>query len=534
MAQRLKPEIFTHIIELVAPHMSSENRRTHITPWCMYYKALYGRIDWTGAERAFTTHVVELFLNHGQIEPNRSALQAFLEAVHKGMGDEDKAEIDSILQEIQSSENHLVFKSLPPQFQRATHFTGRETILADLCQALHPGKMVALCGPGGIGKTALALEAVYRLLQDDQLDLRFPDGVLLHKFDNKQETDIVLDNLLRHLGEQPLPPVTNHAQRVFTQRQLLLILDGTEGATDLPEVLDVRGNSGVLITTRTRRDAHGCKRLDVLPLPDTEAVDLLLQLVDPDSCDDETAQAICQWIGNLPLAVQLVGGHMTENRIFGEEFLACLHLSPLDALNQTQRHQESIWLLLELSLKGVSKVAHHALALIGQLASESVDKRLLALALEQELAHMPQLLGELVNLSLLRRDSNRRYEVSHTLVHTYASEHLVPSSDSLERLGMAYANFAEEQNELGPNGYNHLDLEWIHMSALVSACKNAELWHVITKLVCSAQDYIDNRGHWKQQADMLEIGLLAAKKQPDGLSIYRTLPKGCGYLQNDW
>ena len=39
---------------------------------------------------------------------------------------------------------------------RAKHFTGRAAELARLLEALRPGEVVTLCGPGGIGKTALA------------------------------------------------------------------------------------------------------------------------------------------------------------------------------------------------------------------------------------------------------------------------------------------------------------------------------------------------------------------------------------------
>jgi flagellar biosynthesis GTPase FlhF len=46
---------------------------------------------------------------------------------------------------------------------RAEHFTGREKELAQLRQDLQPGRVVTLCGPGGIGKTALATEAIWKL-----------------------------------------------------------------------------------------------------------------------------------------------------------------------------------------------------------------------------------------------------------------------------------------------------------------------------------------------------------------------------------
>lgn len=45
----------------------------------------------------------------------------------------------------------------PPQVD---HFTGREDELTSLLNALQPGRVVTLWGPGGIGKTALASMAI--------------------------------------------------------------------------------------------------------------------------------------------------------------------------------------------------------------------------------------------------------------------------------------------------------------------------------------------------------------------------------------
>ncbi len=66
---------------------------------------------------------------------------------------------------------------LPP---RADYFTDRTEALKQLLADLQPGRVVTLCGPGGIGKTALATEALNRL----ELD-RFPDGIVWHNFYNQ-------------------------------------------------------------------------------------------------------------------------------------------------------------------------------------------------------------------------------------------------------------------------------------------------------------------------------------------------------------
>ncbi|MCI5219303.1 MAG: ATP-binding protein, partial [Candidatus Electrothrix sp. LOE2] len=56
-------------------------------------------------------------------------------------------------------------------------FLGRDTELAELVEQLQPGKVIAVCGPGGMGKSALAAQAVSRLEES-----RFPDGIIFHTF----------------------------------------------------------------------------------------------------------------------------------------------------------------------------------------------------------------------------------------------------------------------------------------------------------------------------------------------------------------
>ncbi|MCI5220505.1 MAG: hypothetical protein D3914_15255, partial [Candidatus Electrothrix sp. LOE2] len=54
-------------------------------------------------------------------------------------------------------------------------FLGRDKELADLLEHIQPGKVAAVCGPGGMGKSALAAQAVNRLEKN-----RFPDGIVFH------------------------------------------------------------------------------------------------------------------------------------------------------------------------------------------------------------------------------------------------------------------------------------------------------------------------------------------------------------------
>ncbi len=57
---------------------------------------------------------------------------------------------------------------------RAAHFTDRQRELRQLVADLRPGEVVTLCGPGGIGKSALAAEAIWTLAPADEPPRRVP------------------------------------------------------------------------------------------------------------------------------------------------------------------------------------------------------------------------------------------------------------------------------------------------------------------------------------------------------------------------
>ena len=129
---------------------------------------------------------------------------------------------------------------------RVEHFTDRKKELAQLLEDLQPGRVATLCGPGGIGKTALAAEAVWSLAPENEPSERFPDGILFYSFYGKPDPALALEHIALSYGEEPRPSPKEAALRVLSGKHALLILDGTEEAEDLQTVLDVRGRCGVL------------------------------------------------------------------------------------------------------------------------------------------------------------------------------------------------------------------------------------------------------------------------------------------------
>ena len=105
-----------------------------------------------------------------------------------------------------------------------TSFVGRERELAELREALAEGRLVTLTGPGGCGKTRLALQAASDVAQ------QFRDGVWWVELAPLAEGRLLGAAIAEPLGIRPMPGMTE-LQAVVTYlapRRALVVLDNCE------------------------------------------------------------------------------------------------------------------------------------------------------------------------------------------------------------------------------------------------------------------------------------------------------------------
>ncbi|MEM7126269.1 MAG: hypothetical protein AAF702_08090 [Chloroflexota bacterium] len=181
------------------------------------------------------------------------------------------ADIDFAIRPLPSATSNQIPLQRPEPVE---HFQDRKTELAQLLDDLQPGQVATLCGPGGMGKTALASKAIWQLAPGNDPPARFPDGILFHSFYNQPGADAALEHIARSYGMELDGPAQAAAQRALSGRTALLVLGGTEEADDLPKVLTIRNRCGVLVTSRKVSDAPGDHQ-DLNPLPTEDAQVLL-------------------------------------------------------------------------------------------------------------------------------------------------------------------------------------------------------------------------------------------------------------------
>lgn len=395
--------------------------------------------------------------------------------------------------------------------ERAAHFTGREKQLQQLIDSIQPGAVVTLCGPGGIGKSALAAEAVWALAPASEPPNLFPQGILFHTFNQQPQSELAFQKIAYLFGEELRPTPREAARRALAGRTALLVLDGAEACDDLPAVLAVRGNCGVLVTSRRRSDApEGW--LDVPALDEAAAVSLLCAFAG--EIEPGIATEISVLCARLPLALRLAGRYLAATHEEPQAYLAWLRESPLNALDWRQREQDSVPLLMEHSLQQVNDNARAALSVAGALALSPFDLEPLQAVLEMPEPAWRKALGELVDYGLLLRGESG-WSIRHALVHAYAKQIDLLEKDSLAKLGNYYAALAEEQVTRGREGFIRLDAALAHLLAVAENCLSQGLTYIVRRVAYAVDEYLDLQGHWTQRRLLLDLGLIASRTDGD-------------------
>src|SRR5215472_7656899 len=112
--------------------------------------------------------------------------------------------------------------------QEPNSFVGRERELTELCELLGVTRALTLCGPGGIGKTRLALRVLHTM------SAASADGGCFVDLGDLWQPDLVVPQVASALGisEEPGRPLLDTLADAVASRRLLLVLDNCEHLID--------------------------------------------------------------------------------------------------------------------------------------------------------------------------------------------------------------------------------------------------------------------------------------------------------------
>jgi predicted ATPase len=178
----------------------------------------------------------------------------------------------------------------------ASSFVGREQELARVLAGFeHGARLVTLTGPGGSGKTRLAIEAATTLVP------QFKAGVFWVGLASLRDPELVTETIAQTVGAKD--GLAEH----IGERELLLLLDNLEQvievAPDLSALVRACPNLRLLVTSREMLRIDGEVEYSVPPLAEPEAVALFCERAPTEPSD--AIRELCARLDNLPLAVEL-------------------------------------------------------------------------------------------------------------------------------------------------------------------------------------------------------------------------------------
>jgi predicted ATPase/DNA-binding SARP family transcriptional activator len=211
----------------------------------------------------------------------------------------------------------------PPELRAAplpapvTGLVGRERETAEVVGLLDGGvRLITLSGPGGIGKTRLALEVAKRVAAAEH-EVAFVDLSPL------ADPDLVPQALADALGIREVSGSTLTARlaQALAPRALLLVLDNFEqvvaAAVEVASLLRAAPRLAVVVTSREVLRLQGEHEYPVEPLEETPAAALFLERAravrrgyEPGATDLQDIAELCHRLDGLPLALELAAARV--------------------------------------------------------------------------------------------------------------------------------------------------------------------------------------------------------------------------------
>jgi predicted ATPase/class 3 adenylate cyclase len=301
-----------------------------------------------------------------------------------------------------------------------TPFLGRERELAEVVELVQQDglRVVTLTGPGGTGKTRLALQAAAETSES------FPDGTWWVPLAPLRDASAVIPQIAQALGATVALP--EH----IADKRMLVLLDNLEhllsAVPAIAGLLSACPNLVVLATSRELLQLQGERAYPVPTLSDADGAHLFVAralAVAGDVSDEAVVGEICRRLDNLPLAVELAAARMRHLTPEGLLERVSKRLDLLKAGRDADPRQQTLRATIEWSYELLDASERRLFARFSVFAAGSTFE-----AAETVCDADLETLGSLVDKSLIRRTGDRFWMLE--TIREFAAERLDDSGEA--------------------------------------------------------------------------------------------------------
>lgn len=378
---------------------------------------------------------------------------------------------------------------LPP---KAKKFFGRQDHLETLIQRLRARENTAVVGDAGMGKTALAAEALRAVVGETSKSLAespYPAGVAyldLYAMHGAAETAWgTLANKLAGADFMERSPARDRAENACHSRNLLLVIEGAEeadgkdGRPAISELLRVLSPPNRwLILTRLKTQALPSESLildEALPPADAAALFDSLTL---GRVKAEARRQTLDLLAGHPLALTWAGNLLGMGDESPEYLVADWSAAQLPGLNDPREAQHTLAWLFERSVRRLDEAATKALEAAGLLAHVALPVPAIAAALDDvpDQKATRQALKTLVQRGLLRLVDGDQRQFTHVLGYRFARRETGSDPELRARLAVWLHGELSQALAVGATGEAAITPLLEHLGALLRADDDQSLW----------------------------------------------------------
>jgi predicted ATPase/class 3 adenylate cyclase len=397
----------------------------------------------------------------------------------------------------------------------ATPFLGRERELSEVLGLLRSSRVLTLTGPGGTGKTRLAIQAAAEAAEE------FPAGVWWVPLSTLHDPPLVRDSIAQVLGAKG--EITEH----IADNELLLLLDNLEhlleAAPELGALVERCSGLRLLVTSREPLRVSAEQEYPVAPFASEEAVDFFCaraRAAKPDFAPTATLPDICRRLDNLPLALELAAARvkiLSPDQILArlEQALPLLTGGRRDAPERQRTLAATIAWSYEMLSDSEQRLVERLSVFVGGCTLEAV---------ETVCAADVDRLASLVDKSLVRQSGERFWMLA--TIREFALERLREHNilEEIRRrhadyfLAGADANYGEIFESLKRDQLDWFEREHDNLRAALDRLHEADAEPELeARLVVSCAKFWNHRGFWSEAGRRQDAALERAGGAPPSL-----------------